>query len=89
MINRYLRSPYDPDNSRNMWGYVVARNLANPPRSGAGRLFAWLQALILCGIGVAGVSAGLVGNWLWLVFGIVFGGAGVVVLSRLVGSRRR
>ncbi|HEX5167116.1 MAG TPA: hypothetical protein VFV93_17050 [Thermomicrobiales bacterium] len=88
MFSRYLRSPYDPDNSRNMWGYIVGRTLANPPRRGAGRWFAWIQALVLCASGIAGITFGLDGDLLPLAFGILFGIAGIVVLSRLIGSRR-
>lgn len=86
MISRYMRSPYDPDNSRNFWGYIVSRTIASPPRSGAGRWLAWLLALTFVSIAVFGI---VFGDGVTVVVGIVFGIAGVVVLLRRIGGSSR
>jgi hypothetical protein len=89
ITNRYLRSPYDPDNTRNFWGYSVSKTIGSPPRSGPGRWFAWLicaSFLIMAG---AMIAFGGLRDGLALAMVIVSGIIGVVLLLRLLGSRAR
>ena len=89
MISRYTSSPFDPDNSRNFWGYVVSRTFANPPSSGAGRWFAWIMALSMIAVAVVPLAIGAPGDAISWLITIIFGIAGVVLILRLLGGPSR
>ena len=65
------------------------RTIATPPRSGAGRWFAWLMAVSFIGVAAFMLALGSAGDGVTLLWVIVFGVVGVVLLLRLVSNPTR
>src|SRR4051794_30887144 len=87
IFERFQRSPLDPWNSRLFSAAIYRRIVANPPRSGSGRIFAYLLVLqfLLIGVFVVLSSASFVTLGLVALMVLV----GVVLLARLRRSRPR